>query len=71
MITSMPRNLNKELKKVGMHIEPEEKEIDVICGMEINSLNAKFHAEHCGETYYFYSKTCRDHFVNDPEKYIG
>ncbi len=67
----MPSNISKELKKVGMHIEPEEKALDVICGMEVDSANTQFHAEHHGEVFYFCSKTCREHFVNDPEKYVG
>ena len=54
-----------------MHITPEEKAFDVVCGMELDPSRAELHAEYRGEIYYFCSKTCRDHFTNDPEKYSG
>ena len=54
-----------------MHITPEEKAFDVVCGMELDPSHAELHAEYRGEIYYFCSKTCRDHFTNDPEKYSG
>ncbi len=64
-------NIIKQLRKVGAHIEPEAKALDVVCGMEVDPLHAKLHVEHSGEVYYFCSTTCKNHFVNDPEKYVG
>lgn len=67
----MSKNINQQLHKAGMHIEPDQKVLDMVCGMELDPSHAKLHAERRGEVYYFCSKTCRDHFANDPEKYIG
>ena len=67
----MVNNLKKQLSKSGMHIELEEKALDVICGMELDPVHTKLHAEHKGEMYYFCSMVCKNHFVRDPEKYIG
>ena len=67
----MSTNITKELKKSGMHIELENKALDVICGMEIDPTQTKLHAEHRGEVYYFCNTVCKNHFVNDPQKYIG
>ena len=44
---------------------------DVVCGMELNLAHIKHAIEHIGESYYFCGESCRDHFVNDPEKYVG
>ncbi|HEY4483288.1 MAG: hypothetical protein A3I39_01130 [Candidatus Yanofskybacteria bacterium RIFCSPLOWO2_02_FULL_47_9b] len=67
----MSINLKGFLKKAGMHIEPEKKALDVICGMELDPAQVKFHVEHKNEVYYFCSLTCKNHFINNPEKYIG
>lgn len=42
---------------------------DLVCGMELNLEHVARAAEHKGETYYFCSDTCHDHFIADPEKY--
>ena len=42
---------------------------DLVCGMEVDSAEAKHTSEYKGETYYFCSASCKEHFVNDPEKY--
>jgi YHS domain-containing protein len=67
----MSKKIAKQLHKAGMHIEPERMVLDVVCGMELDPNRTKLRAEHNGEVYYFCSKTCQDHFVHDPEKYIG
>ena len=54
-----------------MHVEPDHKAVDVVCGMEIDPTHAKLHTEHQGSVYYFCSTTCKNHFVNSPEKYVG
>lgn len=64
-------NLKKQLKRSGMHIEAEPSALDVVCGMELDPKTTKLHVEHNGEVYYFCSMTCKNHFVHDPEKYVG
>lgn len=54
-----------------MHIEAEPSALDVVCGMELDPKTTKLHVEHKGEVYYFCSMTCKNHFVHDPEKYVG
>ncbi len=44
---------------------------DVVCGMELDLAHIEHAIEHKEETYYFCGASCRDHFVNEPEKYIG
>lgn len=67
----MSKNITKKLHKIGMHVEQKIKALDVVCGMELDPLRTKLHVEHKGEVYYFCSTTCKNHFVNDPQKYIG
>jgi len=67
----MSKNITKQLHKVGMHIESQKKALDVVCGMEIDPLRTRLHVEYRGEVYYFCSTTCKNHFVNDPQKYVG
>ncbi len=45
--------------------------IDMVCGMELDPTETKIQVEHKGETYYFCNMSCKNHFVNNPEKYIG
>jgi Cu+-exporting ATPase len=45
--------------------------IDLVCGMDLDPTETKLHVEHKGEVYYFCTTTCKNHFVNDPEKYLG
>ena len=63
--------LKQDLSDIGMHIEAEEFAVDVVCGMELDTSSTALHAEYCDEVYYFCSKTCRYHFVKNPEMYIG
>ena len=51
--------------------EPEEPEIDPVCGMSVLPSGAAATAKHREKTYYFCSETCRDRFVADPEKYLA
>jgi YHS domain-containing protein len=39
---------------------------DPVCGMDVDTRSAKHHAEHCGQSYYFCSASCRAKFVKDP-----
>ncbi len=67
----MSTNIAKKLNKAGMHIEQEPKAMDVVCGMELDPVHTKLHVEHKGEVYYFCNVVCKNHFVNDPQKYVG
>ncbi len=64
-------SITKQLKKLGMRIEMENKVLDVVCGMEFDPSDTNLHAEHNGEVYYFCNTVCKYHFVNHPEKYVG
>jgi len=59
------------LKKSRDDSEIANKALDVICGMEVDPKHTRLHVEHSGEVYYFCNVVCRDHFVNDPQKYVG
>ncbi|CAN5384494.1 YHS domain-containing protein [soil metagenome] len=50
---------------------PSRKVFDLVCSMELDMQNVRHSSEYNGKEYYFCSETCKDHFVNDPEKYIG
>ncbi len=67
----MPVPVPKPLKKVDMYIQPGAKAIDVVCGMELDPTQTQLLVEYGGEVYYFCSPTCKNHFVNDSEKYVG
>jgi len=45
------------------------KVFDIVCGMELDLADVKFVNEQSGENYYFCSKSCRDHFIAEPDKY--
>lgn len=46
------------------------KNVDPVCGMEMETSQAGFEAEYRDRTYSFCSETCRDRFLADPEKYL-
>jgi YHS domain-containing protein len=56
-----------------MHeVKEPETFFDVVCGMELTPDKIKHTVEHTnGTAYHFCSKLCKDHFVNDSQKYIG
>lgn len=41
--------------------------IDPACGISVDPDDTSLSVDHDGETYYFCSEACRDHFVSDPE----
>ena len=43
---------------------------DPVCGMQVETDDAPFTAEHGGQTYFFCSKGCMLEFRDDPEKYL-
>jgi YHS domain-containing protein len=47
-----------------------EKEIDPVCGMEVDPDNAAGKSEYKGKTYYFCAPGCKRAFDQDPEKYL-
>ena len=60
------------LKKIGFHTEEAvEMFFDVVCGMELPKSKAKHPSVYRGETYYFCSQSCKNHFDSDPQKYVG
>ena len=48
-----------------------EKKFDLVCGMEVDIAEAKHMSEYKGETYYFCSAGCKEHFDKNPEQYVG
>ncbi len=67
----MSTTMTKKLRKAGMHVELAGKVVDVICSMELDPMHTKLHVEHNQEVYYFCSTVCKNHFVSDPQKYVG
>lgn len=61
----------KFLNKLGFHIEGEGVEIDLVCGMEVDTANIKFKTKYKGQEYYFCSENCLNHFKMNPKKYVG
>ena len=43
---------------------------DPVCGMSVDPVTAKHHAEHAGKTYYFCCPSCAEKFTAEPEKYL-
>ncbi len=46
------------------------KSRDPVCGMSVDSVTAKYHAEHDGVAYHFCSAKCQAKFVAEPAKYL-
>jgi len=46
-----------------------EKDIDPVCGTEVDEGNADHQVEHMGNTYYFCATECKTRFAKNPEKY--
>jgi xanthine dehydrogenase accessory factor len=44
--------------------------IDLVCGMSVNVQDSEHHFEHDGQVYYFCCESCKDLFVQAPEKYL-
>lgn len=69
----MHKKITSILKKFGMHeVKESQTFFDVVCGMELTPEKIKHTAEHTdGTAYHFCSKSCKDHFASDPEKYLA
>jgi Cu+-exporting ATPase len=50
--------------------EPQQKNLDPVCGMEIPDPDSALAFEYKGTTHYFCSKNCRERFRADPEQYL-
>ena len=48
-----------------------EKLVDPVCGMTVTKETAAGTYIYQGKTYYFCSKTCKDNFAKDPQKYLA
>lgn len=44
---------------------------DPVCGMSVQTAEAKYTFDYKGMTYYFCSQGCKDAFSKDPEKYLA
>jgi len=53
-----------------MH-DAAKTEIDPVCGMRVDPLTAKHHADHAHKTYYFCSAGCHAKFTANPQQYVG
>ncbi|MFY9228280.1 MAG: YHS domain-containing protein [Candidatus Microsaccharimonas sp.] len=45
--------------------------IDVVCGMEIPIKGKMIRSKYKGQTYYFCSLHCKEHFDNAPDRYLA
>ena len=43
---------------------------DPVCGMDVDTSNARFSLEYDGQMYYFCSRGCMLEFQDDPHKYL-
>ena len=48
----------------------KEVELDLVCGMKVQTAGAKHFSVHAGRTFYFCSRGCLEKFGKDPEKYL-
>lgn len=44
--------------------------MDLVCGMDIIAEKAKYFSTRDGVAYYFCSHNCKQHFENNPERYV-
>lgn len=58
----------KEPKKLAS--EKQHVTFDVVCGMDIITKNARCSSVYHDVTYYFCSHHCKQHFDNNPERYV-
>ena len=49
----------------------ERSEKDPVCGMDVTPASAKAATVYKGATFYFCSRSCRDKFEAEPEKYAS
>ena len=44
--------------------------MDLVCGMEVDERAAPAQTEYEGRTYYFCSNSCKQDFLESPERYL-
>lgn len=59
------------LNKLGFQLESVGVEIDLVCGMEVDPGKSNHKSRYRDKNYYFCSEPCKNHFDNNPEKYVG
>src|SRR6266568_3120612 len=55
----------------GGNMSEESPAIDPVCGMNVDPASAEHRSVHDGQTYYFCSSGCKEHFDKDPAKFLG
>ena len=60
--------VNEGLKTIA---QTEDKLVDPVCGMSVTKETAAGNYAYNGKTYYFCSKSCKDNFTKDPQKYLS
>lgn len=54
------------------HISKDsEIAIDFVCGMNVERKSTPYFLQHKGITFCFCSRPCKEHFENNPQKYVG
>lgn len=49
----------------------KQKELDVVCGMQVDPAATGHFVYHAGTTYYFCTTHCRQQFEKTPEQFAG
>ncbi len=67
------RRVMKSLKsEVRRYSGPQiERRWDPVCGMVVTASDGTPSAEWMGSTYHFCAPTCRDEFVDDPDRFVA
>jgi YHS domain-containing protein len=48
-----------------------QKDVDPVCGMQVDPHKTDLTAEYDGQTYFFCAENCRKAFENQPRKYLA
>lgn len=69
----MQKKIPPSLNTFGLHeVEEPQTFFDLVCGMELTPNTIQHSVTYAdGTTYHFCSMSCKDHFINDPQTYIG
>lgn len=60
----------KTVKEPNKLHKTEHLTFDVVCGMDVVAERSKHTVRYHGVVYYFCSSHCRQHFENNPERYV-
>lgn len=61
---------NKRVISMAYSLIAMAKELDPVCGMEVDPTRSAFKVVYKGKVYYFCSSHCKRAFESDPEKYL-